>query len=161
MSLDNRLTHYLKIIANARKETIMKEYKIWKKHFLILFIFGLITSFSSLAIAKTMSIEINDAQVLRFDGDVTEVFIANPEIADVQLTNPHSAYVYGKTAGRTRLFAVNSKGKEVLSAEINVIYDVSQLREMIAPFDPYGLIEIKSIPGAIVLEGQADSPKTA
>jgi pilus assembly protein CpaC len=161
MSLGNWLKHYLILMENARKETMMNKQKIWKNHFLIIFLFGFVVSFSSLAVAKIMNLEINDAKVLHFDGDVTEVFIANPDIADVQLTNPHAAYVYGKAAGRTRLFAVDSKGKEVLNAEINVIYDISQLKEMIAPFDPYGLIEIKSIPGAIVLEGQADSPKTA
>src|SRR2546430_2742662 len=34
-------------------------------------------------------------------------------------------------------------------------------KEKIAPYDPYGLVEIRSVPGAIILEGQVDSPKTA
>lgn len=118
-------------------------------------------SFSSIVVAKAIHLEINDAEVLHFEGDVAEIFIANPDIADVQLANPHSAYVYAKSPGKTKLFAVNKKGKEILSAEVYVVYNISQLKEMIEPFDPYGLVEIRSVPGAIILEGQADSPKTA
>lgn len=139
----------------------MSTQKNRKKRFLTLFAFSLIMSFASFAMAKTINLEINDAEILHFNGDVTEIFIANPDIADVQLTNPHTAYIYAKSPGKTKLFAVDAKGKEVLKAEIYVIYDISQLKEMIAPFDPYGLVEIKSIPGAIILEGQVDSPKTA
>jgi Flp pilus assembly secretin CpaC len=32
---------------------------------------------------------------------------------------------------------------------------------VLSPFDPYDLIELKSIAGAVVIEGQVDSPKTA
>jgi pilus assembly protein CpaC len=161
MSLDNRFTHHMKTMEHARKVTAMNNQKIWRKHFLILFVFVFIMNFESVAIAKTMLLEINDAEILHFDGDVAEIFIANPEIADVQLTNPHTAYVYAKAAGKTKLFATSTNGKEILKTEIQVIYDISQLKKMIAPFDPYGLVQIQSIPGAIILEGQVDSPKTA
>ncbi len=165
MSLDPRLTHQLKTRAHARKETKMNNQKIWKERFLTLFaslcVCGFMMGFASLAMAKNIHLEINDAEILHFDKDVAEIFIANPEIADVQLTSPHTAYVYGRAPGKTKLFAVNSKGKEILKTEIYVTYDISQLKKMIAPFDPYGLVEIQSIPGAIILEGQVDSPKTA
>jgi pilus assembly protein CpaC len=56
---------------------------------------------------------------------------------------------------------MDGKGKEVLNASIKVTYNVTELKEMIAPFDPYDLVEVKSIPGGIVLEGQVDSPRVA
>jgi len=161
MSGNNKLINHLKVTNRIRKIIVMSNQKHWKKPFLTLCALGLLLSFASLALAKTMHLEINDAKVLHFDGKVTEVFIANPEIADVQLSNPHSAYVYGRAAGKTKLFALDAKGKEILNTEVVVVYDISQLKEMIAPFDPYGLVEIRSVPGAVILEGQVDSPKMA
>lgn len=161
MSEKNKLVSALEIMKRLRKIVAMKSQKNWKTSLITLSICGLMVGFSPLALAKMMTLEINEAEVLHFDGNVSEVFIANPEIADVQLTNPHVAYVYGKTPGTTTLFASDKKGKQLLKLEVRVIYNVSDLKEMIAVFDPYELVEVKSIPGAIVLEGQVDSPKIA
>lgn len=165
MSGNNNSINFLKTMKRLGKmikmNSLLNAQSILKKNILTLCALGLLMSFSSFAHAKTINLELNDAQIIRFDGDVTEIFIANPDIADVQLTNPHAAYVYGKAPGTTKLFAVNAKGQEILNAKIHVIYNITELKQMIAPFDPYGLVEIKSIPGAIILEGQADSPKTA
>lgn len=161
MSADTKLINSLKTIDRVRNIIAMNTQKTWKKRFFTLCVLGLFMNFSSLAIAKVMTLEINDAEVLQFEDSVSEIFIANPDIADVQLTNPHSAYVYAKAPGTTKLFALNAKGVQILKTQISVIYNISQLKEMIEPFDPYGLVEVRSIPGAIILEGQVDSPKTA
>jgi len=110
---------------------------------------------------KTMTLELNDAKAIHFESPISEIFIVNPDIADVQLSNPHTAYVFAKTPGTTKLFAMNKKGQEVTNLEVSVIHNLTRLKELLTPFDPYGLIELKSIAGAIIIEGQVDSPKTA
>lgn len=110
---------------------------------------------------KAMTIELNDAKAIHFASPVSEIFIVNPEIADVQLSNPHTAYFFGKTPGTTKIFAMNNKGEEITNLEVSVVHNLTRLKELLGPFDPYDLIELKSIGGAIVLEGQVDSPKTA
>ena len=161
MSGDNKLKNPLKIMERVRKIITMKIQKNWKCHFLTLCALSLLMCISSLVIAKSLNLEINQAESLHFKGDVSEIFIANPDIADVQLTNPHSAYIFAKSPGETTLFVADKNGKELLKLEVRVSYNIANLKEMIAPFDPYGLVEIRSIPGAIILEGQVDSPKTA
>lgn len=110
---------------------------------------------------KSMTLELSDAKVIHFGSSVAEIFIVNPEVADVQLSNPHTAYVFAKSPGSTKLFAMNDKGKEIMNIEISVIHNITRIKELIAPFDPYDLIELQSLPGSILIEGQADSPKTA
>ena len=95
------------------------------------------------------------------DAEVSEIFIANPDIADVQLSNKATAYVFGKSMGATKLFAMNNQGKEILNAEIIVNTNITNLRKLIDSYDPHGLIEITAIPGGILLEGPVDSPKIA
>ncbi len=140
----------------------LKTYKTWKKRGLVtLCTLGCFLFSLSLALAKTMRLEMGDAELLKFDQDVSEIFIANPDVADIQLNSPNVAYVFGKTPGVTKVYAMNKKGKEVLQVSIVVSHNLTQLKELIAPFDPYDLIELQSVPGAIVLKGQVDSPSIA
>ena len=111
--------------------------------------------------AKTIQLEIGGAHILKFNEGVSEIFIANPDIADVQLSNKHSAYLFGKAAGITRIFAMDPKGNEILNGEIVVTHNLLYLREIIDAYDPHGLVELRSIPGGILIEGMVDSPKAA
>ena len=133
--------------------------KSLRKHGLILLAFSI--TLLSAAYAKVLNLAIDGAQVIKFDTEVSEIFIANPEIADVQLSNKTTAYVFGKKSGSTNLFAMNAKGQEVLSLEIVVRYDLKKLKELVAAYDPRELVEIKGISGGIVLEGPVDSPQVA
>jgi pilus assembly protein CpaC len=118
-------------------------------------------NYSKAAPLKTMTLELNDAKAIHFESPISEIFIVNPDIADVQLSNPHTAYLFAKTPGSTKLFAMNKKGQEIRNLEVSVIHNLTRLKELLTPFDPYDLIELKSIAGAIIIEGQVDSPKTA
>ncbi len=146
------------------KTQIIKGLKSLKKNVLFSLIV-IMVSFLAITSGETadklIKINVDGAEIIRFDGDVSEVFIANPDIADVQLSNQHSAYLFGKSAGTTKLFAVNEKGKEILKADVVVTYNLIQLKELIAAYDPHGLVETKSVPGGILLEGQVDSPRIA
>lgn len=110
---------------------------------------------------KTITLEIDGAQVLKFDAGVSEIFVANPGIADVQLSSQHTAYVFGKSVGTTKLFAMGAKGKEVLNATVIVTHNLAHLKALIVSYDPHELVEVKSLPGGILLEGIVDNPKAA
>lgn len=140
------------------KEVIKKLKIIAKKQFFsVIFTIAFLSSLS----AKNIHVDIDGAELIKFNGEVSEIFIANPDIADVQLSNKTTAYVFGKSAGSTKLFAMNDKGKEILNAEIIVNTNLTSLRKLIAPYDPHELIEITAIPGGVLLEGPVDSPKIA
>lgn len=138
---------------------VMKNLKILEKNifFSIIFTIAFLSSLS----AKNIDVNVDGAELIKFDAEVSEIFIANPDIADVQLSNKTTAYVFGKSAGSTKLFAMNSKGKEILNAEIIVNTNLTSLRRLIAPYDPRELIEVTAIPGGVLLEGPVDSPKIA
>jgi pilus assembly protein CpaC len=140
------------------KEVIKKLRKTGKQSFFaITFTIAFLSPLSS----KNIHVDIDGAQLIKFDAEVSEIFIANPDIADVQLSNKTTAYVFGKSTGSTRLFALNNKGKEILNAEIIVSTNLTNLRKLIAPYDPHELIEVTAIPGGVLLEGPVDSPKIA
>ena len=111
--------------------------------------------------AESLTLEVGGAKVIKFSEDVSEVFIASPDVADIQISNKNTAYVFGKAIGSTKFYALNSKGKEILSTTILVTHNLTELKEMIKTYDPHELVEVKSVPRGIVLEGVVDTPKTA
>ncbi len=111
--------------------------------------------------AASINLETSGAELLKFDQPASELFIADPTIADVQLSSPHTAYVFGKTPGATKLYVTDAKGNQILNTTVIVSHNLAQLRELIAEFDPHELIEVKSVSGAIILSGVVDSPKVS
>lgn len=126
-------------------------------------VFGFFMLFLSItaAMTGTINLSIDEAELIKFEMPISELFIANPDVADVQLSSPKAAYLFGKGIGITKLIAMDAKGAEVFKATVNVSQNLGQLRELISYYDPHELVEIKSVPGGILLEGLVDSPKIA
>jgi pilus assembly protein CpaC len=144
------------------KMKVITGLKSLKKKFLfIVCLVSLSFLFLSDIFAAKLQINIDDAKIIKFENGISEVFIANPAIADVQLSNRKTVYLFGKAIGTTKLIALDMKGKEVLNADVIVSLNLTQLKELIAAYDPHGLVEVISLPGGILLEGVVDCAKTA
>jgi Flp pilus assembly secretin CpaC len=47
-----------------------------------------------------MTLELSDAKTaIHFESPISEIFIVNPDVADVQLSNAHTAYLFAKVPG--------------------------------------------------------------
>ncbi|HUX78878.1 MAG TPA: type II and III secretion system protein family protein [Alphaproteobacteria bacterium] len=145
----------MKILGKNRLKSLKKA-----AFFSALFV-SIFCTLLSPVMGKVFKISVDGAEILKFENGVSEVFIANPEIADVQLSNRNTVYLFGKGVGTTKIFVLDTKGKEVINAEVVVSQDLTQLRQMIAAYDPHGLVEITALPGGILLEGVVESPKEA
>ena len=64
---------------------------------------------------KTISIDVNKAQLVSLPGPASTVFVANPDIADVQVPNRKSFLVFGKQAGSTVVYAFRGRRGDELS----------------------------------------------
>jgi pilus assembly protein CpaC len=108
----------------------------------------------------TIRLEKDTAKALPLDGKVTEVFVSNPEIADVQSNGPDTAYVYGKKAGVTTIFLGGHKGKaEPIS--VIVTHSLTPLMNTFKLVYPKEQITVTSSPAGIVLSGSVTSAKTS
>src|ERR1044071_1967514 len=59
------------------------------------------------AARRSLTIEASKRRLIKRDVAMKTVFIANPEIADVQVKSPKVIYVTGKKPGETTLIAVD------------------------------------------------------
>jgi len=106
---------------------------------------------------KLLRIELNKGQLVRLGASATSVFIADPTIADVQVKSPTLVYVFGKKAGETTMFAVDSKDRLLANLRVNVSHNLSHLKTAMGTLFPGNFIEVSSVGDAVMLSGMVRS----
>ena len=101
-----------------------------------------------------MVLEIRKGQLIRLERPAAAVFVADPEVADVQAHSPTLVYVFGRRSGTTTLFAVDENEDVLLRRERG------GRAPPVGPAggDPRGgartaRIEVRSVDGGIILDG--------
>ncbi|MFZ1989016.1 MAG: type II and III secretion system protein family protein [Alphaproteobacteria bacterium] len=108
-------------------------------------------------IDESFAISVHGGRLIRLPSPATNVFVADPEVADVQVPSPTSIYILGKKSGRTNLYALNQAGEAVLAASIDVTYDSGAIKAIYNQELPNSKITVHSVPGGVVLGGEASS----
>jgi pilus assembly protein CpaC len=91
--------------------------------------------------------------MLRMGAKIDSVFVADPEIADVQVKSQKLIYVFGNAVGTTTLFAVGPNDNVVASADVVVRHDLERLTQALRDLHPAEPVEVRAVEGAVVLTG--------
>jgi pilus assembly protein CpaC len=83
-----------------------------------------------------ITLEVNKGTLVRLTGPAATVFVANPDIADVQVKSPTLIYISAKAPGETVIYAVDASDSVLLNAPILVEHDVSRLRSSLRQLAP-------------------------
>ncbi|MDD5587112.1 MAG: pilus assembly protein N-terminal domain-containing protein [Alphaproteobacteria bacterium] len=108
--------------------------------------------------AQVLDIAVDKGIPLTLGAPAASVFIANPEIADVQVMSPTSVMVFGKKTGQTTLMATDNYGQTLLFRTIMVRQNLEDLRQALNAVIPGNKIGVEAVPNGIVLTGQAKDP---
>ena len=100
-----------------------------------------------------ITLEVNKGTLVRLAGPAATVFVANPEIADVQVKSPTLVYISAKSPGETVIYAVDASDSVLLNAPILVQHDISRLRSSLRQLAPGDRISANSVDGNLVLSG--------
>jgi pilus assembly protein CpaC len=100
-----------------------------------------------------IDLETGKGRLIRLDHPASSVFIANPEIADIQVKSPSLVYIIGKAAGETSLFAVGDKDQVLLNAQIVVRHDLARLESALRELVPDGTVGVSTVNNSLVLSG--------
>ena len=98
-------------------------------------------------------LEVNKGTLVRLVGPAATVFVANPDIADVQVKSPTLVYISAKTPGETVIYAVDASDSVLLNAPILVEHDISRLRSSLRQLAPGERVSADSVDGNLVLSG--------
>jgi len=108
-----------------------------------------------------LQLEVKKGRLLRLSTPVSAVFVADPEVADVQAQSPTLLYVYGRRAGTTTLYAVDDAQQVVLRRDVQVRHNLSRLRQVLAEAIPDHPLELQSVEGGLIVSGRLPSAVAA
>jgi len=131
---------------------------------LLAFLLGLSTSGHAadvLASTEVLQIELQKGKIIRVDRPAATVFVANPDVADVETRSQRTVFVYGKKAGETTLYVLDADDRPLLNVTVRVTHNLSRLNQMIRSIAPDAEVTVTSIDGGVVVEGAIEDPQTA
>jgi pilus assembly protein CpaC len=108
--------------------------------------------------ASTITLEVSKGRVVRLPRPAATVFVADPEIADIQAQSPSIVYLFGRKSGETTIYAVDGEDNLLLRATLVVDHNLTGLRRALDRLLPENDVSVSSIGGSIVLEGLVESP---
>jgi pilus assembly protein CpaC len=108
---------------------------------------------ASSPLSGRLTVEMNEGRLVRLPTPASSVFIANPEIADVNVKSARMIYVFGKTPGQTTLFAVDRNENVVANVQVVIEHNIGRLQENIDRLLPAGGVKASSVAGGIILSG--------
>ena len=107
-----------------------------------------------------LSVDADQAQVIQLKEPAKTVFVANPDIADVQVPSPTSFLVYGKKPGTTTVFAISEAGA-TMSYTVRVTRPVGEIAGAIRNAVPTAQVRVSGAPDGVTISGSVDSPRDA
>jgi pilus assembly protein CpaC len=96
-------------------------------------------------------------KLIKLDTPAETVFLANPEVADIEIKSPKLLYIYGKSIGETTLFVIDETEEVTLSSAVNVSFNMEAMNRAAQAAQPGGGFSVTEIGGAIVLSGSVDT----
>jgi pilus assembly protein CpaC len=89
---------------------------------------------------------------------MSDLFVANDAIADVQVRSADQIYIFGKSPGETTVYATNKAGRVLYSATVQVGTNIGSVDEMLRLAMPDAQIRATPMNGAILLTGTVAAP---
>ncbi len=109
----------------------------------------------------TLTLEINKGTALKLPGPAATVFVAAPDIADVQVKSPTMIYVFAKKPGDTVLYAVDDQDRVLLNTIVSVTSPVSRMKATLDTLYPNNQVTFENQGETIVLGGTVRSAQIA
>ncbi|BAI70766.1 pilus assembly protein [Azospirillum sp. B510] len=113
------------------------------------------------ATAGTMTLDVGTSEMVRLSAPATNVYVADPEIADVQAASGTVIFVLGRKPGRTTVYALTEGDRVVLHRDIRVIHSLAPLREQITARFPGMPVTVTSAPNRLIVTGEVPTPAIA
>jgi pilus assembly protein CpaC len=108
--------------------------------------------------SETLNLSQNTGTLVRLSSPMSDLFVANDAIADVQVKSSTQLYVFGKAAGETTVYATDKAGRTVYAANVRVGTNVGSVSEMLRLAMPEASIQATPRNNLVLLTGTVGSP---
>jgi pilus assembly protein CpaC len=108
--------------------------------------------------SETLNLSQGVGTLVRLSEPMTDVFVANDAIADVQVRSSTQLYVFGKGRGETTVYATSKSGRVVYAANVRVGNNFSSVDEMLHLAMPDASIRATPMNNLVLLTGTVAGP---
>jgi len=110
---------------------------------------------------KLLILSIGRGQQVNLGASITDVVVADPSIADVEVKTGRQIYILGKGPGETTVYATDAAGRTVYQATVRVGNNMDSVSQMLALAMPDSKIIVSTMNGVILLTGTVNQPEEA
>ena len=107
-------------------------------------------------------LSIGKGELINVPGSMSDVFIANDAIADIQIKSQRQLYLFGKSGGETTVYASNAAGDVIWAANIRVGSNIGSIDQMLALAMPQAKVSVATMgSNTVLLTGTVANPEDA
>lgn len=112
--------------------------------------------------AQDVVLSIGRGELVTVPGNMADIFIADNTVADVQVRSERQLYVFGLAGGETTIYASNSAGDIIWSANIRVGSNIDSVDQMLSLAMPEANITVSTMgSNTVLLTGTVAAPEDA
>ncbi len=111
--------------------------------------------------AQMIQVNTGRGRLVTLTRPMSDVFIADPQIADVQVRSPTLLYVFGKKTGETTISATTKSGAVIYSSTVRVGDNFNSIGSMLSLAMPEAKIVATPMNGLVLLTGTVAAPQDA
>lgn len=109
----------------------------------------------------TLELSAGKGQLIPLPAAITDVFVADEKVADVQVRSNRQIFVFGKAPGETTIIATNGAGQTIYSRTVTVGRNIESIDQMLNLAIPNSEISVTTMNGVTLLTGIVPSPQDA
>lgn len=110
---------------------------------------------------KPIILSIGRGEQVNLPTAITDVFVADDSIADVDVKSSRQIYLIGKGPGETTVYATDASGRTVYSATVRVGNNLDSVDQMLKLAMPESDIQVTTLNGVVLLTGTVAQPEDA
>lgn len=116
---------------------------------------------SSTTEGKVIMLSVGESRVVNLPAKMTDVIIAEPNVADVHVRSQNQLYILAKRPGETDVTVTTSGGRVLYSARIRVGSNLTSIDQMLKLAMPDSDIIVSKMNGLFLLTGTVKAPEDA
>jgi pilus assembly protein CpaC len=110
---------------------------------------------------SSVDLSVGRGRLVTLPAPMSDVFVANDKVADVQIRSQRQLYIFGKEPGETSIYATDASGKVVFSTVARVGNNIETIDQMLSLAMPDASISANTMNGFVLLTGTVQSPDDA
>jgi len=111
--------------------------------------------------ANTVNLSTGRGTLVTLPSPMTDLFVADNDIADVQVRSSTQLYIFAKAPGETTVYATSKSGAVVYAANVRVGTNIGSIDQMLKLAMPEASIQATPMNGLVLLTGTVASPDDA